>query len=274
MDFDPIPNLYLGTSSWSAESWVGTFYPPGTRPADFLSVYATHYNTVEIDSTYYRIPSRKMVQGWFDKTPPGFTFAAKFPQDITHKKVLIECERATDEFLGVMELLGEKLGPLLLQFPYLNRGVISDPDEVLARLDSYLERLPRDHRYAVEVRNKNWLAQPLLNLLRKYGVALALVDQVWMPTITQLTKKLDVLTADFTYIRWIGDRKGIERKTKTWDKIIINREHETQVWVRYVRQFLHRGDIVYAFYNNHYAGHGPGSIALFYKLLKETRERG
>ncbi|MGH9396723.1 MAG: DUF72 domain-containing protein [Terriglobia bacterium] len=263
MNFDSVPNLFMGTSSWSAESWVGPFYPPGTPPADFLPIYATHYNTVEIDSTYYRIPSRKMVQGWRDRTPPGFTFAAKFPGEVTHKKLLADCERETDEFLGVMELLGEKLGPLLLQFPYLNQEVMPSCDEFLSRLARYLERLPRTHRYAVEVRYKNWLAQPLLDLLRAHGVALALVDQVWMPTITQLTEKLDVLTADFTYIRWIGDRKGIEKQTKTWDKIIVNRERETQTWVRYVRQFLHRGEIVYAYYNNHYGGYGPGSIALF-----------
>ncbi|SRR5579875_62186 len=95
------------------------------------------------------------------------------------------------------------------------------------RLARYLERLSRTYRYAVEVRNRNWTAQPLLNLLRKHRIALVLVDQVWMPTITQLAEKLDVLTAHFTYIRWIGDRKGIEQKTKTWDKIIINRERET-----------------------------------------------
>ncbi|MGH9448649.1 MAG: DUF72 domain-containing protein [Terriglobia bacterium] len=268
MDFDSVPNLFMGTSSWSAESWVGPFYPPGTPPAEFLPAYASHYNTVEIDSTYYRIPSRKMVQGWFERTPPGFIFAAKFPGEITHKKLLADCERETDEFVGVMELLGEKLGPLLLQFPYLNQDVMPSYDEFLSLLARYLERLPRTHRYAVEVRNKHWLAPPLLGLLRAHGVALALVDQVWMPTITQLAEKLDVLTADFTYIRWIGDRKGIEKQTKTWDKIIVNRDRETQVWVRYVRQFLHRGEIVYAYYNNHWAGFGPGSIALFNSVWK------
>jgi uncharacterized protein YecE (DUF72 family) len=111
---------------------------------------------------------------------------------------------------------------------------------------------------------------PFPAILREHSVALALVDQVWMPTISLLAEKLDVLTAAFTYIRWIGDRKGIEKQTKTWDKIIVNRERETQTWVRYVRQFLHRGEVVYAYYNNHYAGFGPGSIALFSKLCKHS----
>jgi len=206
MDFALVPNLYLGTSSWSAESWAGPFYPPGTRPADFLPFYATQFRTVEIDSTYYRMPSRKMVHGWRDRTPPGFIFAAKFPGEITHKKLLEDCERETAEFLSVMELLGEKQGPLLLQFPYLSQEAMPNSDVFYERLARYLERLPRTRRYTVEVRNRQWLTQPLLDLLRKHGVALALVDQVWMPTITQLWEKLDVLTDDLTCIRWIGDQ--------------------------------------------------------------------
>ncbi len=270
MDFNLVRNLYLGTSSWSTESWVGPFYPPGTPPAEFLSAYARHYNTVEVDSTYYRIPSRKMVQGWFDRTPPGFTFAVKFPGEITHKRVLIDCERETEEFLSVMELLGNKLGPLLLQFPYLNQQVMPNSEEFLSRLSRYIERLPRTHHYAVEIRNRKWLGQPLIDLLCQYDVALALVDQIWMPTTTQLSGKLDVLTTDFTYIRWIGDRKGIEGKTKTWDKIVIDREPETRIWIHFIREFLKQGTAIYAYYNNHYAGYGPGSIELFDKIWKET----
>lgn len=152
-----------------------------------------------------------------------------------------------------MELLGEKLGPLLLQFPYLNREAMPRSEEFLSRLARYLECLPKTHRYAVEVRNRKWLGEPLVNLLRGHSVALALVDQVWMPTITELAKKLDVLTTDFTYIRWIGDRKGIEKKTKTWDKIIMDRERETKTSVDYIRQFIYHGRTVYAYYNNHWA---------------------
>lgn len=269
MNFDPIANLYLGTSSWSSESWLGPFYPPGTPPAEYLPAYATHYNTVEIDSTYYHILSRKMVQGWYDRTPDGLVFAAKFPSEITHKKVLIDCEQETEEFLDTMELLGKKLGPLLLQFPYLNQQVMPNSEELLSRLGRYLERLPRSHRYAVEVRNRKWLGQPLIDLLHQHDIALALVDQAWTPTITQLVEKLDVLTTDFTYIRWIGDRKGIEQKTRTWDKIIVDREPETRTWIRYIREFLKGGRAVYAYYNNHYAGFGPGSIQLFNRVWKD-----
>jgi uncharacterized protein YecE (DUF72 family) len=261
-----VPNLRIGTSSWSAESWVGPFYPPGTRPADFLPYYATQFDTVEVDSTFYRTPSKQMVKNWYARTPPGFTFAAKFPRAITHDRVLLDCDAETTEFLITMDLLGEKLGPLLLQFPYFNREAFATPGDFTARLVRFLDSLPPGHAYAVEIRNKNWLTAPFVDLLRQKNVALALADQVWMPRIDELAATLDVLTAGFTYIRLIGDRHGIEKQTKTWDKIIVNRERETQTWVRYVQQFLRRGVTVYIYFNNHFAGFGPGSIALFWDV--------
>jgi uncharacterized protein YecE (DUF72 family) len=91
LDQPEIPNLRVGTSSWSAGSWVGPFYPPGTRPADFLPRYAEHFDTVEVDSTFYRAPSKEMVKNWYARTPARFVFAAKFPQTITHEKVLPDC---------------------------------------------------------------------------------------------------------------------------------------------------------------------------------------
>lgn len=238
MDHPEIPNLRVGTSSWSAGSWVGPFYPPGTRPADFLPVYSQHFDTVEVDSTFYRAPSKEMVKNWYARTPAGFIFAAKFPQTITHEKVLLDCDAETTEFVGTMELLGEKLGPLLLQFPYFSHETFATSAEFTARLIRFLDSLPSGHSYAVEIRNKNWLTAPFVDLLRQKNVALALVDQGWMPAIDQLSARLDVLTAGFTYVRLLGDRHAIEKQTKTWDRIIVNRERETQTWVRYVRQFL------------------------------------
>ena len=96
-----IPNLRLGTSSWSSEDWVGVFYRPGTPTANFLGEYARHFDTVEVDSTYYRSPSPPMVKNWRERTPPGFLFAAKFPRAITHDKILVACNTEVDEFLNV-----------------------------------------------------------------------------------------------------------------------------------------------------------------------------
>src|SRR5262249_11308692 len=149
--------LRVGASSWSAPSWVGTFYPPGTAPAEYLARYATRYDTVEVDATFYGIPGERMVDGWRDRTPPRVLFAAKFPQVITHEKLLEGCASETLEFLRVMDRLGDKLGPLLLQFRYFRREEFPDPNPFIDRLERFLPSLPRGRRYAVEVRNKNFV---------------------------------------------------------------------------------------------------------------------
>jgi uncharacterized protein YecE (DUF72 family) len=258
-----IPNLRLGTSSWSSEDWVGVFYPPGTPAASFLGEYSQHFDTVEVDSTFYRSPSPSMVKNWRARTPPGFLFAAKFPRAITHEKVLVDCMQDVAEFLTAMDLLGDKLGPLLLQFPYFNKKAFARPEDFLARLKPFLEKIPGNHSYALEVRNKAWIGEPLLDLLRKHQIALALIDHPWMPPVRQWLGKLDVVTAGFTYIRFLGDRKGIEEKTEHWDQIIVDRKSEMETWIPEIQRLLARRLTVYAYFNNHYAGFAPGSIALF-----------
>lgn len=264
-------NLRLGTSSWSSEDWVGVFYPSGTAAAGYLAEYAKHFDTVEVDSTFYRTPSSSMVKNWHDRTPPGFLFAAKVPRTITHDKVLEDCSAELKEFLGVMDLLGDKLGPLLFQFPYFNKKAFAKADDFLARLEPFLARLPGGYSFAVELRNKNWIGPHLLDMLRKKKTALALIDHPWMPPISQLVDKLDLVTADFTYIRWLGDRKGIEEKTKHWDRILVNREREMEVWIPEIRRLLARPTRVYGYFNNHYAGFAPGSISLFQQVWKRLR---
>lgn len=267
-----IPNLRLGTSSWSSEDWVGPFYPAGTPPADFLNLYAQRFDTVEVDSTYYRIPSESMVRNWRARTPPEFIFAAKFPQVITHKKVLRDCREELGDFLRAMALLEDRLGPLLLQFPYFNKQAFARPEDFLVLLEHFLDELPDVFSYAVEVRNKNWINARLLDALRKKNVALALIDHPWMTPVAQLLSKHDVVTAGFTYIRWLGDRKGIEAKTQHWDQVIIDREDEMRTWIPVIRQLLKRGINVMGYFNNHYAGFAPGSIELFRQVWGRMRE--
>ncbi len=209
-----------------------------------------------------------MVKNWRERTPPGFLFAAKIPQVITHEKVLVDCQAELKEFLGVMDLLGSKLGPLLFQFPYFNKQAFARAEDFLARLKPFLEKLPSGYSFALEVRNKNYIGTPLLDLLRKHKIALALIDHPWMTPVKQLTEKFDVLTADFCYLRFLGDRKGIEEKTKRWDKIIVDRRREMETWIPEIRRLLGSKRAVFAFFNNHYAGFAPGSIQLFHEIWK------
>ena len=263
------PRLHLGTSSFSHESWVGSFYPPGTKPADFLSVYARRFQTVEIDATFYRIPTAAQARSWASKVPGGFLVAAKVPQVITHEKLLIDCEEEMKEFIGAMDELGDRLGPLLFQFPYFRRDAFASVGAFLARLEPFLESLPGGRRFALEVRNKSWVGDPLLTLLRRHRLAYALIDYPWMLTVEDLVRKHDVVTGDFAYVRWLGDRKEIETKTDLWDKLIVDRSHEMERWVPALAALLERNIDVYGYFNNHYAGHAPGSI----ELLRDTWRR-
>ena len=264
------PFMRLGTSAFTAEGWPGSFYPASLKPAEYLTYYATKFDTVELDSTFYRTPAPAVVRGWHAKTPEGFVFAAKVPQAITHEKMLEDCDAELKNFLNTMDMLGEKLGPLLFQFPYLNKSKFASQNDFLARLKPFLKKLPKGYKFVVEIRNKYWLNAAFAETLRERGVALALIDQAWMPPIDEVLKKIDPITTDFTYIRWLGDRKGIEEQTKSWDKTILDRRRPLEEWVEACRKFFGRGISIFAFANNHYAGHAPDTVRLFEQLWKKS----
>ena len=169
-----------------------------------------------------------------------------------------------------MYLLNEKLGPLLLQFPWFNKYQIQ-ADEFFCRLHLFLKRvkdLPTV-RLVVEIRNRAWQDKRLTDLLREHNVALALTDLSNMPRPWEMKDGLDLVTTDFVYVRWLGDRKGIEALTTTWDKTVIDRTDDLRNWAELFRRFLGRNLKVYAYANNHYAGHGPGTVKLFWDMWKK-----
>jgi uncharacterized protein YecE (DUF72 family) len=260
------PSIRVGTSAFTAAGWRGTFYPGRLKPADYLSYYAEHFDVVEIDSTFYGTPRLSTVQSWDAKTPVGFLFAAKVPQEITHGKVLKNCEQEFKMFLTTMEVLGEKLGPLLFQFGKFDKYSFKSLDDFLERLIPFLKTLPKDRKFAVEIRNKNWLVPKFTEVLREHGVALAQIDQTWMPRPWEMKNQFDLITSDFTYVRWLGDRKGIEEKTKTWDKVIVDRQGDLFEWVGLLKKVHERRIMILAFANNHYAGNGPATVELFRSL--------
>jgi uncharacterized protein YecE (DUF72 family) len=169
--------LRIGTSAFTANGWAGSFYPEGLPEREYLTYYASKFDTAEVDATFYRTPALTTIQGWYSKTPPGFIFAAKVPQKITREKMLADCEADMTEFLKVMDALGEKLGPLLFQFGYFNGKAFVGVNDFLKRLVPFLKKLPKNHKFAVEIRNKNWLVPQFVAALRERSVALALIDQ-------------------------------------------------------------------------------------------------
>jgi uncharacterized protein YecE (DUF72 family) len=263
------PKIYLGTSAFTAAGWQGAFYPPEIKSKDYLSYYAQHFDTVEVNSTLYGCPAPRTVENWAAKTPASFIFSIKTPRSITHDKILANCDTELEEFLTTMEILGTKLGPILFQFPQFSPGVFADRHAFTDRLILFLKKLPAGRKYAIEIRNPEWLDAEFADLLRQHQIALALPDLPYMPRPEELVQKFDPITADWSYIRWLGDRKGIELQTLTWDKTIVDRTAELTSWVDFCYQIKRRGITVYAYANNHYAGHGPATIRQFRDLWRK-----
>ena len=261
--------IRLGTSSFTADGWNGAFYPKGMKSSDYLGYYSRRFDTVEVDSTFYRCPTIEAVRSWALKTPPGFIFSLKIPQTITHQKILVDCETEFEEFVGAAHVLGEKLGPMVFQFPFFNDSVFSSPVQFESRLKAFFGKLPRvcDYRFAVEIRNKYWLKPRLLDVLRENNVALVLQDQSWMPRPKDL-ENYDLITTDFSYIRWLGNRKDIEKLTTTWNSTIIDRTADLQTWVDVCEKIQKRGITQYVYANNHYSGFAPATVELFRSLCK------
>ena len=265
--------LLMGSCSFTAQGWEKTFYPPGMKKTAYLAFYAEQFNTVEVDATFYGIPSDKTVRGWYECTPENFVMACKVPQSITHDASLVDCDDQFREFLQAMSGLHQKLGPMLFQFPYYNKKALVRPADFLGRLRAFLPKLPGDLRFAMEIRNKDWVGPELLDLLRKHNVAFALIDHPFMPRPSELMRNGDVVTADFVYIRLLGDRYAIEELTKIWDKTVVDRGRELMEWTAVVDQLLARDVKVYTYVNNHFAGHSPDTLRQFLELLRRRQKQ-
>ena len=270
---EELDHLLLGSCSFTAEGWEKSFYPPGLKKAGYLGFYAEQFNSVEVDATFYRIPSEKTVHGWYEQTPENFVFACKIPQSITHESCLIDCDEQLHAFVNVMSGLQQKLGPMLFQFPYFNKKVFARPAEFLQRLRAFQPKLPSEFRFAVEIRNKAWVRPELLDLLRKHKVAFTLIDHPWMSRPSELMRHGDIVTADFAYVRLLGDRYAIEELTKTWDKTVVDRHRELMEWSEVVDQLLARDLKVYTYVNNHFAGHSPETMRQFVEMLRQRQKQ-
>jgi uncharacterized protein YecE (DUF72 family) len=252
----PETGLYLGTSGWSYADWEGSLYPEALPSASRLAEYVKHFATVEIDSTFYGTPRRSAVEKWREIVPEGFLFAAKFPQEVTHEKNLVDTRSEAETFVHTMQALEDRLGPLLLQLPP------SFTVEGMGVLEDFLSTLPQGPRYAVEVRHRSWLGSDLPALLREHGVALTLVDYPRMP-------RMEEATTDFAYIRWLGNRREFPEGHTHLKK---NRDDDLRWWSDLVDRFLEEDRTVFAYANNHYQNHSPSTLERFLELRRgDTR---
>jgi uncharacterized protein YecE (DUF72 family) len=263
-------DIRLGTSGFTADGWPGSFYPEDVKPPDYLRYYATRFDTVEINATFYRLPKMETLNNWALNTPPGFVFSLRVPAAITHGKILLDCQEEFERFLDAAYILGEKLGPILFEFPHFDQNAFSSSEQFMSRLNAFLDKLPRVRcKFAIELRNKNWLNPWLADQLRKHNVALVLQDQTRMPRPEILLEKFDPVTADFVFIRWEGDHEDMQKQTRVWNRTIFDRTAELRTWVDFCRNIQMRGIKQYIYANNHYAGYAPATLELFRSLCHE-----
>jgi uncharacterized protein YecE (DUF72 family) len=182
--------IHIGTSGWHYRHWKGPFYPEKLAASKMLEYYAQHFDTVELNNTFYRLPIETGVENWRSSSPPGFCFAAKGSRFLTHMKKLKDPEIGLERFFERIDLLRPKLGPIVFQLP-----PFWEVDE--QRLEGFLRALPKRHRYAFEFRNPTWHNDRIHRILRKHNAAFCIFE------IAGFASEFPI-TADFTYIRLHG----------------------------------------------------------------------
>ncbi len=241
-----MPVQYLvGTSGFSYKHWRDVFYPPGLAQARWLEYYAQRFATVELNSTFYRLPPEKTFDSWRRRTPPGFLFAVKASRLVTHLKRLRDVQEPLETFIGRARALEARLGPILYQLP---PGMGRDE----ALLGDFLALLPADLRHVMEFRNKEWYAGPVFHLLRRHNVALCLHDMAG-------SEPPDLATADFAYVRFHGTTA---RYAGSYS------DQQLEEWARRIGGL---GDLrrVYAYFNNDIGGHAVRNAATLLRFLSE-----
>jgi len=251
--------FFIGCSGWSYTAWKGPFYPPNLESSEWLRYYSQIFDYVEIDSSFYKIPNQFMVKNWDRKTPDNFRFAAKFPKIITHDKHLVDVKEEVELFLKVMEPLREKTLALLIQLP--------PSIEIIPGLEGLRQLVPlldNKFRYAVEVRHQSWFQDLAYNFFANNNLCM-----VWSQLAGIRTPP--IVTTDFLYVRFIGDRSIDENN---FGKIQKDRVLEMSKWARRVKRVEEEKkkenkelSLAMIAANNHYAGFGPGTANMFKKMV-------
>jgi uncharacterized protein YecE (DUF72 family) len=218
-----VKRVWIGCSGWNYRDWRERFYPKGLPAKRWLEHYARHFDTVEVNNTFYRLPNRSAAEGWAQQTPAGFCFAVKSSRYLTHMKRLTDMRQGVKRFYERIEPLIEanKLGPVLWQLP----GNFVRDDE---RLGTALEQLPPG-RHAFEFRHPTWFCDDVYDLLRHHGVALVIGDTPERPFQTH------VLTADWTFVRFHYGSRGrggnySQRELDTWRRRIARWRSSVEVF--------------------------------------------
>jgi len=226
-------SIRIGTSGWHYKHWKGTFYPEKFNVRDMLSHYVRHLDTVEINNSFYRLPSDEAVRSWVQQTPEDFLFALKASRYITHNRKLNDPEQTVAKFMEMAKGFGKKLGPILFQFPP-KWGFNVD------RLREFLSVLPKHCQYAFEFRHPSWLTADVYQLLRRFNAALCIYEIAGFRSPVELT-------ADFTYVRLHGPGERAYQGKYS--------EQDLRHWGRKVEDWAARNCGVYFYFDNDQAGY-------------------
>lgn len=185
--------IHIGTSGYQYDHWKGDFYPEDIPKKDWFDHYAKHFDTVEINNSFYRMPAAKTFDKWRSAAPKDFFYAIKYSRYGTHRKKLKDPQDHIDYFMERADHLKSKLGPVLVQLP---PNWHKNPE----RLEEFLKAAPKRHRWAVEMRHPDWLSEDIYEILRKYNSALVIHDMI--PDHPR------EITADWVYLRFHGKNYG------------------------------------------------------------------
>jgi uncharacterized protein YecE (DUF72 family) len=226
-------DVRIGTSGYHYKHWVGTFYPQKTPSSKMLDYYVRHFDTLELNNSFYRLPTIEAFESWRAATPNNFVFAVKASRFITHNKKLKDPENALDNILPRVQHLGKKLGPVLFQLP--PKWKIN-----FERLEALLEILPREHRYAFEFRELSWMTREVNRLLERYNAAFCIYE------LAGYHSPFDV-TADFAYVRLHGPEAGKYQGRYSHAQL--------RAWARQIEQWAATLKAIYIYFDNDQAGY-------------------
>jgi uncharacterized protein YecE (DUF72 family) len=253
-------NAYIGTSGWNYKHWSnGEFYPKDIKPADWLKFYVERFETVEINNSFYRLPSEAAFQSWRKQVPQEFVFAVKASRFLTHIKRLKEPEAPLELFFSRAKHLEGRLGPVLFQLPPQMKMDLERLETFLRALKPHMKKLRV--RCVIEFRDATWLVPPIFDLLREHRVGLCFAD--WRETHVT-----EPITADFVYVRRHYGSAGGGNYSKK----------DLAADVQDIRAWLRRGFDVYMYFNNDMGGHAVRNAMYVQQALvtagSDRRRRG
>lgn len=243
--------IRIGTSGWHYRHWRGPFYPESCTGPKMLEFYLQHFDTVELNNSFYKLPNPETFRCWREQAPPDFCFAVKASRFITHNKKLGDPENALLNFLPKVELLKEKLGPVLFQLPpKWNVNV--------ERLEQFLHALPhgRHRRYAFEFRNPTWLVPEVYRALERHNAAFCIFELAGYVTPT-------VLTTDWTYVRLHGPGGKYQGSYSS---------EQLQEWVGQLHRWRSL-NAIYVYFDNDQAGYAAQNAMELKRLMGVVRPR-